>query len=76
MYSFVPETHKKQQQICMTCLPALQFTAKYNNNNNNNKSQSQSKSSFFLRERRPAHLVGINVMGGMRVQREREAFTK
>ena len=46
------------------------LTIRYRYNNN------KSGSSFFLRERRPAHLVGINVLGEMGRQTEREAFIR
>ena len=47
-------------------------TIQYRYNNN----KSQSGYSFFLRERRPAHLVGINVMEKMGVKTERGSFIR
>ena len=38
---------------------------RYNNNNNNNNNKGPSGSLFCLRERRQAHILSINIMGGI-----------
>ena len=50
----------RQQQKSISDFDIYRY--RYNNNNNNKR---QSGSLFCLRERRLAHFVGINIMGGM-----------